>query len=127
MCLYADKQHLQEEICKVSPCHHQQIQVSNHFHHSSCVTVRFEAQGISKINPVHFLVQYRSGSVVVDMTLVFQNKSSVPSAKETESTLNTALTTSSTSLNIISGSVSARKYQQGKSFTVHVPPTLMTG
>ena len=110
MCLYADKQHLQEEICKVSPCHHQQIQVSNHFHHLSCVTVMCEVQGTSEINPVNVLVQYRSGSVVVDMTLVFQNESSVPSANEAESTLNTTITANSTSLNIIPGSVSARKY-----------------
>ncbi|XP_045903185.1 poly(A) polymerase-like [Micropterus dolomieu] len=49
---------------------------------------------------------FRSGSVVVNMTLVFTDKNTVPSASTATSQLSSALTSTSTSLNIIPGSVS---------------------
>nr|XP_046195851.1 adhesion G protein-coupled receptor F5-like [Oncorhynchus gorbuscha] len=48
------------------------------------------------------VTSFRSGSVVTDMTLVFEKLSSVPSSSNTQA----ILTSSSTSLNIIPGSVS---------------------
>ncbi|XP_034544320.1 uncharacterized protein PB18E9.04c-like [Notolabrus celidotus] len=50
---------------------------------------------------------FTRGSVVVDMTLVFKDKSSVPSASSTTAQLSSGLASSSTSLNIVSGSVVA--------------------
>ncbi|XP_071025394.1 adhesion G-protein coupled receptor F1-like [Oncorhynchus clarkii lewisi] len=44
---------------------------------------------------------FRSGSVVTDMTLVFDNQTSVPSSSNAQVTF----TNSSTSLNILSGSI----------------------
>ncbi|XP_060915778.1 uncharacterized protein LOC132991163 [Labrus mixtus] len=50
---------------------------------------------------------FTRGSVVVDMTLVYKNKSSVPSASSATAKLSTELTSNTTSLNIIPGSVIA--------------------
>ncbi|KAM9363699.1 uncharacterized protein ABDE67_019018 [Symphorus nematophorus] len=50
---------------------------------------------------------FSSGSVVVNSTLVFTNQSSVPSANNATSQLNSELTSNSSSLNIVSGSVLA--------------------
>lgn len=55
----------------------------------------------------------RSGSVVANMTLVFKDKNSVPSASNATSQLESELTTS-TSLNVIPGSVSAGKSNKKK-------------
>ena len=54
------------------------------------------------------LYRCRNGSVKVDMTLVFKDKNSVPSASNATSQFSSALS-DSTSLNVIAGSVSARK------------------
>lgn len=54
-------------------------------------------------------IYYRSGSVVVNSTLVFQNKSSAPDTVTAVTQLNTELVNSA--LNVIPGSVSARKYK----------------
>ncbi|KAM7419269.1 hypothetical protein PAMA_016401 [Pampus argenteus] len=51
---------------------------------------------------------FREGSVVANMTLVYKDKSSVPSASSATSAFSTELTSNSTSLNIIPGSVSAQ-------------------
>ena len=50
----------------------------------------------------------RSGSVVVDMTLVYKDKNSVPAATTATTALSKELS-SSTTLNVVAGSVSARK------------------
>ncbi|GLD66918.1 cell wall integrity and stress response component 4-like isoform X2 [Lates japonicus] len=50
---------------------------------------------------------FRRGSVVVDMTLVFKDKSSVPTTSNATAQLSSELTSNSTSLNIIPGSVTA--------------------
>lgn len=60
-------------------------------------------------NAAFYVFHCRSGSVAVDMTLVFTSKSSVPSASSATSSLSSELTSNSTSLDIISGSVSACK------------------
>ncbi|TDH16198.1 hypothetical protein EPR50_G00017450 [Perca flavescens] len=55
-----------------------------------------------------FINSFTSGSVKVSMTLVYADKASVPSASNAASQLSQQLTSSSTSLNIISGSVSTQ-------------------
>ncbi|XP_037620003.1 cell wall integrity and stress response component 4-like [Sebastes umbrosus] len=50
---------------------------------------------------------FTSGSVVVDTTLVFNDDSSVPSVSNATTELRSVFTSSSTSLNIISGTVNA--------------------
>ncbi|KAM7008645.1 uncharacterized protein LKV04_000739 [Tautogolabrus adspersus] len=50
---------------------------------------------------------FTRGSVVVDMTLVYKNKSSIPSTSSATTKLSTELTSITTSLNIIPGSVIA--------------------
>ncbi|XP_070847848.1 uncharacterized protein, partial [Chaetodon trifascialis] len=50
---------------------------------------------------------FTNGSVVVSTTLVFANKTSVPSASNATSQLSSELTSNSSSLNILPGSVSA--------------------
>ena len=61
---------------------------------------------ISEGCPFSLLLLSRSGSVVTDMTLVFDKQSSVPSSSNAQA----ILTSSSTSLNIIPGSVSDGTY-----------------
>ncbi|XP_069023713.1 spore coat protein SP65-like [Embiotoca jacksoni] len=56
---------------------------------------------------------FQSGSVVVNMTLVFNNRNSVPSASTATSQFSTEL--SSSSLNVIPGSVSAQSTSSASS------------
>ena len=53
---------------------------------------------------------YRNGSIGVDMTLTFRSQSAVPSTSSVENALNQALSSGQTSLNIVPGSIAARKY-----------------
>ncbi|XP_023274203.1 mucin-5AC-like isoform X2 [Seriola lalandi dorsalis] len=55
-----------------------------------------------------FINAFRSGSVVVDMTLVFKDKNSIPSASSATTQFSTQLSSNSSTLNLIPGSVSAQ-------------------
>ncbi|KAK6324406.1 hypothetical protein J4Q44_G00037480 [Coregonus suidteri] len=76
---------------------------------SSSMFKTLAAKVVSEVNRVYartpsfrrsIVNSFRSGSVVTNMTLVFDNKTSVPSSSSAQATF----TNSSTSLNIVSGS-----------------------
>lgn len=70
---------------------------------SSCISFNF-------IIAFLYYVSVSSGSVVVDMTLVFNNQTVIPSTAEAEESLQEALDVGISFLNVISGTIVASKH-----------------